>query len=41
MLKESPDEALKIWLVDKAVGNVRNTGQQLVVPLTEAAPALF
>jgi putative SOS response-associated peptidase YedK len=33
LLKPCPDEALKIWPVDKAVGNVRNTGPQLVRPL--------
>ena len=26
MLKPCPDEALKIWPVDKRVGNVRNKG---------------
>jgi putative SOS response-associated peptidase YedK len=31
MLKPCPDEALKIWRVDKAVGNVKNKGQQLIV----------
>jgi putative SOS response-associated peptidase YedK len=31
LLKPSPDEVLKIWSVDKAVGNVRNKGAQLLV----------
>jgi putative SOS response-associated peptidase YedK len=30
MLKPCPDEALKIWPVDKAVGNVKNKGPQLI-----------
>jgi putative SOS response-associated peptidase YedK len=33
MLKPCPDEALKIWAVDKMVGNVRNKGPQLAMPL--------
>jgi len=31
LLKPCPDEALKIWPVDKAVGNVKNTGPQLAM----------
>jgi putative SOS response-associated peptidase YedK len=41
MLKPCPDEALKIWPVDKAVGNVRNKGRQLITPLDDGALALF
>ena len=33
LLKPCPDEALKIWPVGKAVGNVKNTGPQLAMPL--------
>jgi putative SOS response-associated peptidase YedK len=33
LLKPCPDEALKIWPVGKAVGNVKNTGPQLVMPV--------
>jgi putative SOS response-associated peptidase YedK len=36
LLKPCPDEALKIWPVDNAVGNVRNKGSQLIRP-TEPA----
>jgi putative SOS response-associated peptidase YedK len=32
LLNPCPDEALKIWLVGKAVGNVKNTGPQLAMP---------
>jgi putative SOS response-associated peptidase YedK len=33
MLKPCLDEALKIWAVDKTVGNVRNKGPQLAMPI--------
>jgi putative SOS response-associated peptidase YedK len=33
MLKPCPEEALKIWPVDKAVGNVKNKGSHLVLPI--------
>jgi putative SOS response-associated peptidase YedK len=33
LLKPCPDEALKIWPVDNKVGNIRNTGPQLIEPL--------
>jgi putative SOS response-associated peptidase YedK len=33
LLRPCPDDALKIWPVDNAVGNVRNRGPQLVRPL--------
>jgi SOS response associated peptidase (SRAP) len=33
LLKPCPDEALKIWPVDKMVGNIRNNGPQLVMPI--------
>ena len=33
MLRPCSDEVLKIWPVDKAVGNVRNKGAQLTAPL--------
>jgi putative SOS response-associated peptidase YedK len=41
LLKPCPDEALKIWPVNSAVGNVKNTGPQLIVPLKEEEPALL
>jgi putative SOS response-associated peptidase YedK len=31
LLKPCPDDALKIWAVNKAVGNVRNKGPQLAM----------
>ncbi len=33
LLKPCPDEALEIWPVDKMVGNVRNNGPQLILPV--------
>jgi putative SOS response-associated peptidase YedK len=33
LLGPCPDEWLKIWPVDKKVGNVRNKGAELVLPL--------
>jgi putative SOS response-associated peptidase YedK len=41
LLKPCPDEALKIWPVDKMVGNVRNNGPQLILPVRskEEVPA--
>jgi hypothetical protein len=41
LLNPCPDEALKIWSVDKMVGNVRNNGSQLILPVRskEEVPA--
>jgi putative SOS response-associated peptidase YedK len=40
LLKPCPDEALKIWSVDKMVGNVRNNGPRLILPVpSNAVPA--
>jgi putative SOS response-associated peptidase YedK len=36
LLKPNPDDALKIWPVDKAVGNVRNKGPQLITPISSS-----
>jgi putative SOS response-associated peptidase YedK len=33
LLKPCPDEALKIWPVHRIVGNVRNNGPQLILPV--------
>jgi hypothetical protein len=33
LLKPCPDDVLKIWPVGKAVGNVKNTGPQLAMPV--------
>ena len=33
LLAPCPDDALKVWPVGKAVGNVKNTGRQLAMPV--------
>jgi putative SOS response-associated peptidase YedK len=33
MLRPSPDQVLKVWPVDKKVGNVRNRGAELALPV--------
>src|SRR6266852_1023679 len=35
LLKPCPDDWLKIWPVDNKVGNVRNRGRELMLPLEE------
>jgi putative SOS response-associated peptidase YedK len=40
MLKPCPDEALKIWPVDKRVGNVKNKGRDLIEPLVLLVQAM-
>jgi hypothetical protein len=39
LLKPCPEEALKIWPVDRMVGNVRNNGPQLVLPVANEVRA--
>jgi len=40
LLTPCRDEVLKIWRVDKMIGNVRNNGPQLILPLlTTSVPA--
>ena len=39
-LLKPPDEALKIWPVDKTVGNVRNNGPQLILPVRQTPVAV-
>lgn len=38
--KPCPDDAVKIWPVGKAVGNVKNTGPQLALRIWVARPAV-
>jgi putative SOS response-associated peptidase YedK len=40
LLKPCRDEALKIWPVDKMVGNVRNNGPQLILPVFDKEKVL-
>jgi putative SOS response-associated peptidase YedK len=39
MLKPCADDVLKVWPVNKMVGNVKNTGPQLVKPVAAELPA--
>ena len=39
-LLKPPDEALKIWPVDRMVGNVRNNGPQLILPIQQTPIAV-
>ena len=39
LLEPCPDEALKIWPVDRMVGNVRNNGPQLSLPVLGNEPS--
>ena len=40
LLRPAPDDALRVWPVDKKVGNVRNDGPDLIEPLTAAEATL-
>jgi putative SOS response-associated peptidase YedK len=40
LLRPCPDDWLKAWPVDNKVGNVRNTGAELVLPLETVPDAL-
>ena len=40
LFKPCPDEALKIWPVDRMVGNVRNNGPQLILPIQQTPAAV-
>jgi putative SOS response-associated peptidase YedK len=37
LLRPCRDEDLKIWPVDKTVGNVKNNGSQLILPVPSNA----
>jgi hypothetical protein len=40
LLRPCQDDALKIWPVNKMVGNVKNNGPQLILPvMSNAVPA--
>jgi putative SOS response-associated peptidase YedK len=36
LLKPCSDDVLKIWSADNSVGNVKNTGPQLAMPVMSA-----
>jgi len=39
LLRPCPDDRLKIWKVDNKIGNVRNTGPELILPVEDSAAA--
>ena len=41
LLRAAPDDVLRVWRVDKKVGNVRNDGPELIKPLPGRAPTLL
>ena len=41
LLRAAPEDALRLWQVDKKVGNVRNDGPGLIEPVTPTEPALL
>jgi putative SOS response-associated peptidase YedK len=40
LLRPAPDDALRVWPVDRKVGNVRNDGPDLIRPCTAEATLL-
>jgi putative SOS response-associated peptidase YedK len=41
LLRPAPENALRLWPIGKAVGNVRNDGPQLIEPIALAEPTLL
>ena len=41
LLRSALDDVLRVWRVDKKVGNVRNDGPDLIKPIAELAPTLL
>jgi putative SOS response-associated peptidase YedK len=41
LLRPAPSDVLRVWQVDKKVGNVRNDGPDLIKPITELEPTLL
>jgi putative SOS response-associated peptidase YedK len=41
LMRAAPEEALRIWPVDKKVGNVRNDGTDLIQPVVPAEALLL
>jgi putative SOS response-associated peptidase YedK len=41
LLRSAPNDVLRVWQVDKKVGNVRNDGPDLIKPVTELEPTLI
>jgi putative SOS response-associated peptidase YedK len=41
LLRPAPEDVLRLWPVDKKVGNVRNDGPDLIEPIREPEPTLL
>ena len=41
LMRAAPDDALRIWPVDKKVWNVRNDGPELIEPVVPAEALLL
>ena len=41
LLQPAPEDVLRLWPVDKKVGNVRNDGPDLIEPIAEREPTLL
>ena len=41
LLGPAPDDVLRVWQVDKKVGNVRNDGPGLIKPIAELEQTLL
>jgi putative SOS response-associated peptidase YedK len=41
LLRPVPNDVLRVWQVDKKVGNVRNDGPDLIKPIGEMTPTLL
>jgi putative SOS response-associated peptidase YedK len=41
MFRPAPNDVLRVWRVDRKVGNVRNDGPDLIKPLAELEPTLL
>ena len=40
LLRPVPNDVLRVWQIDKKVGNVRNAGPDLFKPVAEREPTL-
>ena len=41
LLRAAPNDVLRVWQVDKKVGNVRNDGPDLIEPIAGVTPTMF
>jgi putative SOS response-associated peptidase YedK len=41
LLRAAPEDVLRLWPVNKKVGNVRNDGPDLIEPIVDREPTLL